>query len=118
MKVCAVTLGCKVNAYESEFILSKFKEKGYEIVENSIKKYTDFLFRDYLFVYNSINSTIDIYKLTDLELMISSPIINNQFIDFQFSKDLDTALILVKKNEDKSQTYKILLLKQSQIKDG
>ena len=91
---------------------------GYEIVENSIKKYTDFLFRDYLFVYNSINSTIDIYKLTDLELMISSPVINNQFIDFQFSKDLDTALILVKKSEDKSHTYKILLLKQSQIKDG
>ena len=24
MKVKAVTLGCKVNAYESEFILSKF----------------------------------------------------------------------------------------------
>jgi hypothetical protein len=91
---------------------------GYEIVENGIKKYTDFLFRDYLFVYNSINSTIDIYKLTYLELIISTPIINNQFIDFQFSKDSDTALILVKKNEDKSQTYKILLLKQSQIKDG
>ena len=32
MKVKAVTLGCKVNAYETEFILSKFKEKGYEIV--------------------------------------------------------------------------------------
>ena len=91
---------------------------GYEIVDNGIKKYTDFLFRDYLFIYNRINSKIDIYKLSNLELMISSPIINNQFIDFQFSKDLDTALILVKKNEDKSQTYKILLLKQSQIKDG
>ena len=91
---------------------------GYEIVDNGIKKYTDFLFRDYLFVYNRINSKIDIYKLSNLELVISSPIINNQFIDFTFSKDLDTALILVKKNEDKSQTYKILLLKQSQIKDG
>jgi hypothetical protein len=91
---------------------------GYEIVENGIKKYTDFLFRDYLFIYNNLNSTIEIYKLTYLDLLISSPIINNQFIDFQFSKDLDTAFILVKKNEDKSQTYKILLLKQSQIKDG
>ena len=33
MKVRAITLGCKVNAYESEFILSKFKEKGYEITD-------------------------------------------------------------------------------------
>ncbi len=39
MKVCAVTLGCKVNAYESEFILSKFKEKGYEIVDNDADIY-------------------------------------------------------------------------------
>ena len=34
MKVCAVTLGCKVNAYESEFILSKFKDAGYEITHD------------------------------------------------------------------------------------
>ena len=31
MKVKAVTLGCKVNAYESEYILSSFKDRGYEI---------------------------------------------------------------------------------------
>lgn len=34
MKVKAITLGCKVNTYESEFILSKFKEKGYEITND------------------------------------------------------------------------------------
>ncbi len=34
MKVRAVTLGCKVNAYESEYVLSKFKEKGYEITDS------------------------------------------------------------------------------------
>ena len=34
MKVKVVTLGCKVNAYESEFILSKFKEKGYVITND------------------------------------------------------------------------------------
>ena len=34
MKVKAVTLGCKVNTYESEFVLSKFKEKGYEITND------------------------------------------------------------------------------------
>ncbi len=31
MKVKIVTLGCKVNIYESEYILSCFKDKGYEI---------------------------------------------------------------------------------------
>ena len=34
MKVKAVTLGCKVNAYESEYILSCFKDKGYEITND------------------------------------------------------------------------------------
>lgn len=34
MKVKAVTLGCKVNTYESEYVLSKFKEKGYEITDD------------------------------------------------------------------------------------
>ena len=34
MKVCIVTLGCKVNAYESELIKEKFSDKGYEIVDD------------------------------------------------------------------------------------
>ena len=33
MKVSVYTLGCKVNTYESEYIISKFKEKNYEIVD-------------------------------------------------------------------------------------
>lgn len=37
MKVKAITLGCKVNAYESEFILSSFKDKGYEIINDNSK---------------------------------------------------------------------------------
>ncbi len=32
MKVGIYTLGCKVNTYESEFIISLFKNRGYEIV--------------------------------------------------------------------------------------
>lgn len=32
MKVGISTLGCKVNAYESEYVANLFKEKGYEIV--------------------------------------------------------------------------------------
>lgn len=34
MKVRAITLGCKVNTYESEYILSKFLEKGYDITDD------------------------------------------------------------------------------------
>lgn len=34
MKVKAITLGCKVNTYESEYILSCFKDKGYEITND------------------------------------------------------------------------------------
>ena len=34
MRVRSICLGCKVKTYENEFILSSFKDKGYEIVEN------------------------------------------------------------------------------------
>ncbi len=33
MRACVETLGCKVNAYESEYIKEKFLEKGYKIVD-------------------------------------------------------------------------------------
>lgn len=36
MKVKSISLGCKVNTYESEYILSLFKKKGYEIVNDEI----------------------------------------------------------------------------------
>ena len=88
----------------------------YEIVENGIKKYTDHFSKDYLFIFNSITNTIDVHKLVDLDLVFSSPIINHQFVDFQFTKDLDYAFILVKskqKNDDKSQAHKMLVLKQT-----
>ena len=34
MRVCVYTLGCKVNTYESEYIILKLLESGYEIVNN------------------------------------------------------------------------------------
>ena len=89
---------------------------GYEIVENGIQKYTDNFFKDYLFIYNNIKNTIDVHELTNLKLIYSSQVINYQFVDFQFTKELDYAFILVKvkqKNEDKSPTHKIMVLKQS-----
>ena len=39
MKVKGICLGCKVNTYEMEFILSKFKEKGYEITNDTADIY-------------------------------------------------------------------------------
>ena len=62
------------------------------------------------------------HRLIDLKLVISSPIIDDQFIDFQFTKDLDYAFILTKvkqKAEDKSSLmHKILLLRQSTSDTG
>ena len=34
MKVKGISLGCKVNTYEMEFILSSFKDKGYDITDD------------------------------------------------------------------------------------
>jgi len=45
MKVAIYTLGCKVNAYESEALLEKFIERGYEI--------TDFLGYSDIYIINS-----------------------------------------------------------------
>ncbi len=39
MKVRAITLGCKVNAYESEYVLSLFKNRGYTITEENADIY-------------------------------------------------------------------------------
>ena len=35
MKVKGISLGCKVNTYEMEYILSSFKDSGYDIVEDN-----------------------------------------------------------------------------------
>lgn len=34
MKVKGISLGCKVNTYEMEFVLSSFKDKGYDITDD------------------------------------------------------------------------------------
>lgn len=49
MKVAFYTLGCKVNLYETEVMMSKFKEKGYSLVE--FKEYAD------IYVINSCTVT-------------------------------------------------------------
>ena len=37
--VCVKNLGCKVNAYECEFIMSLFLREGYKIVEDNASVY-------------------------------------------------------------------------------
>ena len=39
MKVGFCSLGCKVNAYETEYAINEFKKRGYEIV--SFDDYAD-----------------------------------------------------------------------------
>ena len=39
MKVRGISLGCKVNTYENEYIISCFKNKGYEIVDSEADIY-------------------------------------------------------------------------------
>ena len=92
-------------------LLNEYK-LGYEIVNNGILKYTDFTFMDFLFIYNPINYTIDIHKLTDLNIVTSSPMIEYQFIDFHFSVEFDSLYILIK---EKNTDYKMLALKQAKI---
>ena len=41
MKFCVLTLGCKVNSYESEFIKEKFRNKGIG------KSFFEFIYKNY-----------------------------------------------------------------------
>ena len=105
-----------LSVYSINFHFLKEIFLEYNIVTNGIKKYSDFMCRDYIFIYNFINQTIDVYDLADLNMVTRSLKINYFFIDFHFSKELDHALILVKNQEktedDKRQKiFKVLVLK-------
>ena len=101
--ICIYSINCNfLNEYKLD----------YDVVKNGIIKYTDYSYRDFLLIYNPINYTIDIHKLTDLNLIVSSPIIDYQFIDFHISMDCDSVYILT---NDKSNGNKILILKPSKL---
>ena len=61
----------------------------YDIVNNGIAKYVDNQCRDYLFIYNPIDKTIDIHKAIDFELVIKSPTIKYKLLVL---KDKDNEL--------------------------
>ncbi len=94
----------------------------YEIIPNGIKKYTDYFNMDFLFIYNQIENTIDVYDLIDCDIIAKSQKIEDTFIDFIFNKEMDHVLIMVKIKDDKKvekikdkteKNYKILFLKRS-----
>ena len=75
---------------------------AYEIVPNGIKKYSDYFNKDYVFIYNKNEKSIDVYDLVDLNFIARSSKINYTFIDFHFSNEMDHALIMVKINDEKN----------------
>lgn len=115
--VGVLSLGCKVNAYESEFIISKLKENGYEVRN----------FSDICDVY--IINTCTVTNMSDAKSrkMIRNAIKKNSdacvvamgcFIEA--NKDVDiSGLDIIIGNKDKSKIVEILdewFLKKQQIK--
>ena len=96
--------------------LKKHKLK-YKIINNGITKYIDYQFKDYLMIYNTNDSTIDIHRGIDFELVTKSPVIHYKFIDLVLCQGLDHALILVENTNENKKTeakYKILVLKDKE----
>ena len=94
-------------------IASKY---GFDIVPNGIKKYSDYFQKDYLFIFNKRENTIDIYDIINLNLILRSSKFEYNFIDFCFSKEMENALIMVRTSEDEKKeknnkkNYKILMI--------
>ncbi len=107
--------------FSINFHFIKEVKLGYEIVPNGIKKYNDYFGKDYLFIYNQIKKVIEVYDIFDMNIVARSQEINHVFVDFDFSKEMDHALIIVKINEEKEsenkrdknekRNHKILILK-------
>ena len=106
--------------------LIKEQEMNFDINPNSIKKFTDFQFVDYLLIYNPKSESLDIYNIIDLQKIKTRPIKNYTFIDFTFSKDLNNIYILTKnktnisfkekeKDNNNLNEYKILLLENDKL---
>ena len=96
-----------------------------DISPNEIKIFTDRQFIDYMIIFNNKNESIEIYSIIDLKKVMSWPIKNYIFIDFIFTKEIDSIFALVNCKEsdediydDNECMYKILVLKSSNILKG
>ena len=106
---------CSINGH-----LIKEEPIDFEINQNGIKIFTDHQFIDYLLIFNSKNESIDIYNIIDLKIVMTWPIKNYNFIDFIFTKELDSIFVLIsnkipieEQETDDENIYKILVLKSS-----
>ena len=71
---------------------------NYEINEKSIKIYRDYQFVDYLVLYNFEKKYLEIRSMIEFELVGNCPPLNEfDFIDFNFSWDLEHILVFGKK---------------------
>ena len=96
------------------------EEIDFEINQNGIKIFTDHQFIDYLLLFNPKKESIDIYNIIDLKVVMTWPIKNYTFIDFIFTKELDSIFVLIsnqipieEQEYDNNKIYKILVLKGS-----
>ena len=96
-----------------------------DISPNEIKIFTDRQFIDYMIIFNNKNESIEIYSIIDLKKVMSWPIKNYIFIDFIFTKEIDSIFALVNCKESDEDIYdenecmyKILVLKSSNILKG
>ena len=76
------------------------------IQPNTIKKFTDRHFIDYILLFNPKNESIDIYNIIDLQIVINWQIKNYTFIDFILTKEMDNIFILTKINLPKEEREK------------
>ena len=89
---------------------------GFDLVQNGIRKYSDYFQKDYLFIFNKKENTIDIYDTINLNLILRSSKFEYNFIDFCFCKEMENALIMVrtseedKKEKNNKKNYKILMI--------
>ena len=109
MKVKAITLGCKVNAYESEYILSLFKDKGYEITENEAD----------IYIINtcSVTNTSDAKSRKVINKVLKenkNAIIVVMGCMIEAHKDYDNDVSIILGNKDKS---KVVELVENYIED-
>ena len=98
---------------------------GFKLNENSIKKYIDNQFNEYLLIFNENNNYIQIFNIIELKPIINLPLIEHHFVDFLPGKDLDHISVLVRyksKNDEKNlgpisakTSYKILVIRNNSL---
>lgn len=118
MKVGIYTLGCKVNTYESEYIMSLFKDKGYQICD----------FNDKCDVYIINTCTVTNQSDSKSKKIIREAIRNNPdscvvamgcFVEANKDVDIEGIDILIG-NKDKSKVVELVeeyFKNKNQIKD-